>query len=572
MSTTTRIQLYPRIADELGSTGPTGPTGPASGGGGGGGSTGPTGPTGDAGTAGPTGPTGPSSSGSGTFTALYPTIWSGSPPSTVEDAINRLSMLLYGRTANNGLLAETNANTKVLVNGTTISGLEAVVAKYTANGEVEWSTVIGGAGTDTAFAVTSDGEGNIYVTGDFSSNPLTVFNSDGTIFNTYVPNAFDLFLVKYNPSGFAQWVARCTGGGSDAGFALYADASGNVFLTGQYTSSTMTILNSDGTTFTTFPTAGTDTFLVKYNTSGFGQWATRLTSPGTDVGRGIGMDSSGNLYLGGQYSGNLTILNSDGTTFTNLAAASSNDAFLVKYNAAGMGVWAARQVSSGNDQLRGSTVDSAGNSYMTGLFSGTLSIINSDGTTFTTLANSGQDGYIAKYNSAGFAQWAVRMTGSGSEILRGTAVDALGNVYISGQIASTQVTVFNSDGTSTVITNVGTSDDAVVLKFSTAGILQWFTRIVSPGVDESLFLSSDPSGNVYAVGTMPQNGAVYNRDNTLYTALATGPYLVKFSGDGFGMWYANTPGFLGVNAIGNSAVCVVGSSSNVPLVIKSAGI
>jgi hypothetical protein len=77
-----------------------------------------------------------------------------------------------------------------------------------------------------------------------------------------------------------------------------------------------------------------DAYVVKYNTSGTAQWATRIAGSSTDLGIGITVDSAGNSYVTGEYLSNpVTIYNADTSTFGTLAnsGSGSTDAFIVKY-------------------------------------------------------------------------------------------------------------------------------------------------------------------------------------------------------------------------------------------------
>jgi len=69
-----------------------------------------------------------------------------------------------------------------------------------------------------------------------------------------------------------------------------------------------------------------DIFLVKYNSSGVKQWTKQLGTSSTDVGNGVTVDSSDNIYVTGLTSGGL-----DGNTNSG-----GYDLFLVKYNSDGV--------------------------------------------------------------------------------------------------------------------------------------------------------------------------------------------------------------------------------------------
>jgi hypothetical protein len=216
---------------------------------------------------------------------------------------------------------------------------DCFIAKYNTSGTVQWGARIAGTGADQGNGISVDGSGNIYVTGSYASNPLTLYNSDGSAFSTTLASSgsFDCFIAKYNTSGTVQWGARIAGTGSDRGFAISVDGSGNMYVTGFYTSNPLTLYNSDGSAFaTTLAFSGNnDCFIAKYNTSGTVQWGARIAGTGAEQGYGISVDGSGNMYVTGSYTSNpLRLYNSDGSAFaTTLAFSGIGDCFIAKYTA-----------------------------------------------------------------------------------------------------------------------------------------------------------------------------------------------------------------------------------------------
>jgi hypothetical protein len=75
----------------------------------------------------------------------------------------------------------------------------------------------------------------------------------------------DTYIVNYNTSGTAQWATHVGGTDVDEGYGISVDGSGNSYVTGYYTSSPVTIYNSNGTVFGSLSNAGnTECFIVKY--------------------------------------------------------------------------------------------------------------------------------------------------------------------------------------------------------------------------------------------------------------------------------------------------------------------
>lgn len=532
----------------------------------------------------------------GSFTAEYPDIWAGSPPTTTDDAVNRLSMLLYGRTVLSGPLSELTPMAKVIVNAVNQTGADdAFVVKYRATGEADWLARLGGVArvSDSATAVTLDSAGNVYVGGSYSSSPVTIFNGDGTIFGTLINSgSVDVFVVKYNSSGIVQWARRMGGTGQDETSAIAVDTSGNVLVAGFYGSSPLTIFNADGTAFTTLALGGSlDVFVVKYDTNGTPQWATRMIGGATDNARAISTDSAGNVYVSGDYQGTFIVFNSDGTPFITIPLTKqANDNFIVKYDTNGMGQWATRMSGpSGNDNAFTGRANAGGDYYIGGRFDDTsagnpFTIYNSDGTVGrdVTITVSAAEGYIVKFNTLGFFQWIALFIGSNSfEGMQAISTDDAGNIYGCGLYRSGSLVIQNADGTTFTSFSLVAGNDVFVVKYNPSGVCQWATRMTGTGDEMGTAISVDGAGNVNVGVRNTANGlTIFNSDNTLFRTTASlggvDGYVIRYNTNGMGVWVAGMGGtgsdeLRGMGADANSVVAV-GSYTSTPLFIRSAGL
>ena len=99
---------------------------------------------------------------------------------------------------------------------------------------LEWAHNLGGTTFDEGYAVAVDDTGNVYLTGsmqgtgDFDPGP-------GTLNLTSNGNR-DIFITKLNSQGNLVWSHNIGGLFSDEGFAIEADASGNVYVFGEFIS------------------------------------------------------------------------------------------------------------------------------------------------------------------------------------------------------------------------------------------------------------------------------------------------------------------------------------------------
>lgn len=170
------------------------------------------------------------------------------------------------------------------------------LAKYDINGNVLLAKSTGGTGDDLACSVTTDASGNICLVGSFTSPTLT-FGSN-TLTNS---GLYDIFLAKYNSIGNVLW-AKVEGGiDHDLAFSVTVDSSGNTYIAGFSSSSTITF---DSITLTNNINNLFNIYLAKYGINGNILWAKNpdcgLDSPSLSS-CSVSTDDYGNAYVAGKF-------------------------------------------------------------------------------------------------------------------------------------------------------------------------------------------------------------------------------------------------------------------------------
>ena len=362
---------------------------------------------------------------------------------------------------------------------------DVFIAKYDALGNVLWAKSAGGTGTDQGTSINTDASGNVYVTGYFQSTSITF----GATTLTTVPFSSNMFVLKYDGSGNLIWAKCASGANNIRGRSINSDASGNVYVTGDYGSSTVTIGS------TTLSSSGIlDVFTVKYDALGNVLWAKSAGGTNNDYSMGISTDASSNVFVTGYFFSSAMTCST--TVLTN-ANGGSCDVFAIKYDALGNFIWAKRAGGLGSDFGNGISADAAGNSYLTGKFdSPTLAL----GT--TTLTNAGNtDFFLYKYDPSGNIVWARGIAGTGYEVGNSVATPTNGNVYIAGQFTSNTITC----GTTTLTNAIAGTDDIFVLKYDVSGNALWAKSVGASGNQIGYGVSPDINGNVFVTGSIGSN-------------------------------------------------------------------
>jgi len=370
--------------------------------------------------------------------------------------------------------------------------------KYNSEGIEQWVVSYTGISSyySTGVSIKLDNSDNIYVGGS------DIFY-DGTGYRV------DFLILKYNPHGIQEWVAKYTGPVNhldDDAISLAIDNSGNVYITG----------------YRTGPETGLDYATVKYNSEGLQMWVAKYNGPGNndDKVKSIAIDGSGNIIVSGSSD------NNDETGF---------DFATIKYNSKGEQLWAARYNGSANDddKVCSMAADISGNVYVSG-----------------TCISNGYPHYkyaTVKYNNSGIEQWVKEYSYyAGSAFAKSMTIDNSGNIYVTG-----------------INLSWGENDVWATVKYNSDGIQQWAAAFVAIGdYNDPTAIVTDPSGNIYVTGM-----SGLSRYTTTWD-IAT----IKYNPDGALQWYKifngtgnSQDGGTGINADASGNAYVIGiSRSNVP--------
>lgn len=371
----------------------------------------------------------------------------------------------------------------------------SIITLYSQAQNLSW---VQGIGSTERFEqgdqVLTDQFGNIYLTGlfrgtvdfDVTAN-TTELTSQGTS---------DAFFAKYNSKQELQWVKSISGNVSESISQITLDQAGNIYMIGTF-----------GGTTDFDPSAGTasltsagqdDVFAAKYNANGEYQWAFRIGGSSFDVGRGIVLDNTGNLYITGMFQGTNIDFDPD-TAVQNLnAVGSSSSMFVAKYSSSGVYQWAFRVGSSENGKyisVSGIVLNSVGDElivagehrgvadYDPGV--GTVNLNESNGTIF-----------IAKYKTNGSYVLAKNF---GATDARSLTLDSQNNIYICGNYNGNNVDFDPGTGSSTLTTKG--NNDWFIAKYNTSIELQWIQGMGSAtGSDFPEKVALDSQNNIYIIG------------------------------------------------------------------------
>ncbi|MBN1801328.1 MAG: SBBP repeat-containing protein [Candidatus Lokiarchaeota archaeon] len=263
-------------------------------------------------------------------------------------------------------------------------------------------------------------------------------------------------------SGTMKITTTWGGNGHDEALKVYTDSLDNIYVVGATDS---------------WGSGGLDMCLIKFNSTGTMIWNRTWGGSKDDIGSGIVMDSSGNIYISG----------------TSESFTEDTCVYLIKYSPSGNFLWNVSYDINGTQEACGLAIDKNNNIYLTGYYTNLITF---------------EDLILLKFNSDGILQWNSTWGGIGPDIGRDLVIDNSSNIYITG------VTWGN-----------GINPNICLIKFNSSGTILWNETWGGNSPDEGLGIDLDTSGSIYVSG--------YTKS---YCEGSSDMCLIKFSSNGSIEW------------------------------------
>lgn len=241
------------------------------------------------------------------------------------------------------------------------------IQKSDPGGNFIWARSIGGAGEEFGYTLLKDVNGNIYISGEFQF--VVDFDPGSGTDNHTAEKPRDMFICKLDPAGNFLWAATIPGLGEQAANFLSTDASGNVYMSGNFTG----LIDFDpgpGNAVLTSDEQLGDMFILKLGPSGNFIWVKEIEIDVYGYVFDVAADQGGNVYTTGNFRG--TVDFDPGPADHSITSNGNEDSFILKLDAEGNFKWVDRFGGVGIDDGMSIKVDDIGNVYAVGEFSGTV--------------------------------------------------------------------------------------------------------------------------------------------------------------------------------------------------------
>jgi hypothetical protein len=449
-------------------------------------------------------------------TLVYSTYLGGSN----SDTMNAIAVDTSGNAYVTGTTASTDYPVTIGAFQTKFS--TAFVTKLNATGTaLLYSTFLGGSGStsggDTAWAIAVDTAGDAYIAGATYSTNFPVTASAYQKTNKAGAGSSTSFISKLNPAGTALLYSTYLGGtATDNAYSLAIDSAGDAYIGGAaYSSNFPVTAGVVQSTNKSAPSLGWNEFITKLNPAGSALLYSTYLGGSGDYGSPttvrVAIDAAGDAFVAS------TVISTDFPVTTGAYQSTNKSKGLGNMTLAKLNPTAAKLTYStylggasspyGDDTPYGLAVDTAGNAYLSGTTwetnypttAGALQTTNKTG------GNGLSAGFVTKMNPAGSALvYSTYLSGTGSDRTTALAIDAAGDVFLTGSVHSTDFPV--TTGAYQATNPAAFNNGAVVFlaELNPAGTALLYSTYFGGAnsfSDTGLGIALEANGTVYLTGT-----------------------------------------------------------------------
>ncbi|MBL7038960.1 MAG: SBBP repeat-containing protein [Pirellulaceae bacterium] len=309
-----------------------------------------------------------------------------------------------------------------------------------------------------------------------------------------------------------EWVKQEGGSKHDKIRGITVDAVGNCYVTGEFTDEARfgdRAVTSRGSM---------DFVLAKYSPDGELMWL--QTAGGSEIDRGysVAVDAVGNSYVTGHFQS--PEFHIGDRTFTNRG---DYDYFVAKFDVDGNFQWAHDGGGKGYDYGHGIAVTPTGDAYVTGSFSGAVTLGEA-----TSPSAKGKSVFVVMYDTDGQLKWSRLAGNDQGQSGHNIAVGPGGDCYVSGYVSGVVQLSGHEFGSPTSV------KDIFVARLTADGEFIWARTAGGESDGLSTGVAVDGQGNCYLTG-MFTSKAVFGTA-TLVSAGEYDVFVARFDADGKPAW------------------------------------
>lgn len=425
--------------------------------------------------------------------------------------------------------------------GSFVGGSDVFILKFSNSGVRLWTIYYGGSDDDRGYSIATDAQDNVFVTGSTYSPDFPTYNpSGGAYYQGSFADSSDVFILKFTNNGLRLWATYYGGNNYEGGWSITIDTQGNVYITGETSSTNFPTQNAHQPSF-----AGDwDTFIAKFSSNGVLLWSTYFGGSSGEEGLEVKYANGKVFVVGYTYSTDFPTYNpGGGAYYQGSSGGGIRDVVIFEFSDSGILLWATYLGGNDDEVSRAITTDISGNVFVFGYtYSTDFPTYNPGGGAYYQNYAGNGDCFMIKFSSNRVLLWSTYYGGSDKEGAFGylnrarITSDANGNVYATGYTYSTDFPTYNPGGGAYYDSSWNGIYDVFILKFSNSGVRQWSTYYGGSNYNYGHSIATDAQGNVFVTGrtnstdfsTYNPGGGVYYQGNN---AGGYDAFILKFEGE-----------------------------------------
>jgi hypothetical protein len=251
-----------------------------------------------------------------------------------------------------------------------------------------------------------------------------------------------------------------------------------------------------------------DIFVTKLGPDGSYLWTGTMGGTGYDRGTGVDVDSDGNIFVTGTFRGTADFDPGPGVDEHTMIPP-YEDVFITKLHPDGSYAWTRTYDPGLGVQGGPIAVDADGAAVITGAFMGTIDFDPTDGVDLRSSLGDSEDVFVTKVHGDGAYAWTYTVGGPAIDRGRGVALDASGNVFVTGEFWET---VDFDPGTALDVRTSTGADDVFVTGLTQDGAYEWTRAFGGVSNDWGKHLGVDGQGAAIVTGSFSTWESVVDLD------------------------------------------------------------
>lgn len=369
---------------------------------------------------------------------------------------------------------------------TTNMDYECFLQKTDPEGNHVWTKSFGSEWGDYGTRITTDTDGNVYLTGVFQLSADFDPGEDEAILTS--AGSLDIFVVELTKDGNFVWAKNFEGVEYEESNGIGIDNNGNVYISGYFYNP----VDFDPGAGEFIMTPGfSDGFLVKLTTDGDFVWARQFGAEGFELFTGMSVKPNGSAYITGIFEGIVDFDPTEGEAILSVDEFTTG-IFLLRVGTYGetLGAVKVAQVQNAGYGLA-VTADSNGSAYVTGYLGGEATFETTDGPVTITPIDYFK-GYVAKINPEGTIAWAKELPSDGVSLGYCLVTSSTNELFVSGYFNGTMAL-----GPDTLVETNAADTESFIAKMDSDGNFVWGRQYGGIFTVDRSAMSIDSNDNIF---------------------------------------------------------------------------